>query len=206
MEAKAECVKYFKNKLDAGGPSAEHWGKEEDVDEPFPFSPEEVAEIMETDDYEYVLRVAKTIDICRCVADEFYYGPDGPKGLAPGPAKRMDYISSIFNSMMGWNKEKIRWWLQNIPACGAPDDASTARNFVHLIDMDKPSEVEAYVRRGLGVKECWGCGKGYEEKVKSICSRCKEARYCSTACQRGDYAYHKRYCTPRTKDDMRLRP
>ncbi|KIM45723.1 hypothetical protein M413DRAFT_442345 [Hebeloma cylindrosporum] len=35
------------------------------------------------------------------------------------------------------------------------------------------------------------CG---EQNPKSYCSKCKVARYCSTACQSEDWKYHKTYC------------
>lgn len=196
---------FFDDRLVAQGMSQNFLRRTGETLEPFPWTASELAALLDADE-EAALRVGKTIDACRRVADWFYYGPNGPRGLLPQVRKRMEYLDDIFNSAMGWHKDRLLWWIKNVAACGAPDFFSDVGAEVHLVDMYKPSEVEAFVRRGRGVKECWGCDKIFEDRLTSRCSRCLEARYCSVDCQREHWRLHKRYCMLRTKQDLRLRP
>ncbi|KAJ8601632.1 hypothetical protein CTAYLR_008910 [Chrysophaeum taylorii] len=201
----SEVDKFFASKLEAAGVSREFveaTDYEEDT-EPFPLSVGEVRALTGAED---MMRIGRTIDAARRVADEFFYGQQGPKGLSERVGGRMTYIDDIFNSMMGWKKARLVWWLENVVARDVPEFESIAGNPVRLLDMDKPSEIEAFVRRGRGVKECWNCGTCGARKLPSLCARCKEARYCGVKCQKADWHLHKRYCTPRTEEDIRLLP
>lgn len=213
MDAKDECEQYFASVLVAGGISQNYALKlaaespEDGADqEPFPFSVEEVSKLLKDADYPRLLNVAKTVHACRRVADEFYYGMLGPKGMSAGVRERMDYLDGIFNSMMGWKKEQLQKWLEKIASGDEPDGTSVAGHPIYFCKMEKPSEIEAFIRRGRGIFECWYCEQAQQTKVRGLCSRCREARYCSVECQRKHFSLHRRYCTPRSTSDLRLQP
>ncbi|KAJ7476134.1 hypothetical protein FB451DRAFT_1245920 [Mycena latifolia] len=50
---------------------------------------------------------------------------------------------------------------------------------------------ERYER--FAARRCAGCGKG-ELPTRSICSRCRNACYCSPVCQKAHWKEHKQYC------------
>lgn len=79
----------------------------------------------------------------------FFYGPGGPNAL-PEPVKRkILYLDDIFNSILGWKKDRLKWWIQNCPSCGAPDDISmTTGQEIHFGEMTDPKIIEAVIRRG----------------------------------------------------------
>ena len=151
--------------------------------------------------------ILQVIHSCRRVADSFFYGPSGPDALPSDVNTRISYIDGIFNSCQGWKTEKLRWWLENIAAYystdGAADFESAAGSPIFLCDMRSACEVEAFVRHGLGVKECWGCKSLKAARVTAVCSRCGEARYCNRECQKQAWRQHKTVCVPRSEADNR---
>ena len=90
-----------------------------------------------------VEQTKRAIRAAHTVLDRFYYGADGPEGLEPGVAKRMDYLTRIFH-----NRDKIKWWVANMVASGSPDFmcAHTGAE-VHFYCLNA-RQMAAFVRTG----------------------------------------------------------
>lgn len=60
---------------------------------------------------------------------------------------------------------------------------------------------EAFAAVPVSMDVCHNC---YRECKVTICSRCRNASYCSTGCQRADFAIHKLTCTKNIGDDAQM--
>ena len=71
-----------------------------------------------------------------------------------------------------------------------------ASKLITFDEIDKIISSEEYekleMRKLEGTNNCHGCGK----PSNKTCSRCKKAKYCSIACQRENWKYHKNVCVP----------
>ena len=90
----------------------------------------------------------RAIHAVQTVVDRFFYGFGGLGGLEDGVAERMNYLNSVFS-----NPAKIKWWVQNVAACGAPDFVCVhTREEVHLYCLNS-RQIAAYVRTGYNAKD-----------------------------------------------------
>jgi len=135
-------------------------------------------------------------------------------GMTPlfAPAHGDDYIVVRKLLELGADPHRPFRFFQKTMGASLSQCAATLRMAPRIVDLLKDAKASEYVEGEVPAAhvappyvvptppppKCRGCGK--TEGPFRRCGRCKVATYCSAACQRNDWKYHRRTCKDKSAE------
>jgi hypothetical protein len=148
--------------------------------------------------------VAAAIDLLEVLAAEADLDAPDRAGMVPlfGPCRegRPEVVAKLL--ALGADPHRPFTFFKDTMGASLSKIAGVLKFDERVVSMlkvggESPTALAAAETPPAPAQACAGCNKSASVAKLSLCSRCKKVAYCSAACQRADWRFHKRVCAKR---------